>query len=231
MRGIYAFLISSRIRARKCFVIALSMRTPTPITSAVRRQLASLVIAAAASPRGSLAAPPPAPFSIDLPPSFVKLSSVASPDVLLVAGDFRNLIGATGAATTIAVQRVTLRPGLLPVQPDEAPAAAAALASFRDSQAGNGYVSWPLASTIQWDAHAGLTFEFLTPLIGNAAHPETPSSDFVRHTIVRATPLPAADGTAPSTMVVLWAGARATDWNDGVGAELIAAARSCDVRR
>ena len=200
-------------------------------TSAVRRQLASLVIAAAASPRGSLAAPPPAPFSIDLPPSFVKLSSVASPDVLLVAGDFRNLIGATGAATTISVQRVTLRPGLLPVQPDEASAAAAALASFRDSQAGNGYVSWPLASTIQWDAHAGLTFEFLTPLIGNAANPETLSADFVRHTIVRATSLPAADGTAPSAMVVMWAGARATDWNDGVGAELVAAARSFDVRR
>lgn len=74
-------------------------------------------------------------------------------------------------------------------------------------------------------------FEFLTPLIGNAAHPETLSADFVRHTIVRATPLPAADGTAPSTMVVMWAGARATDWNDGVGAELVAAARSFDVRR
>ena len=206
------------------------MSTALPF-SAVRRQLATLICAAAASPRDSLAASPPAPFTIELPPSFVKLSSVASPDVLLVAGDFRNLIGATGAATTISVQRVTLRPGLLPVQPDEASAAAAALASFRDSQAGNGYVSWPLASTIQWDAHAGLIFEFLTPLIGNAAHPETLSADFVRHTIVRATPLPAADGTAPSTMVVMWAGARATDWNDGVGAELVAAARSFDVRR
>ena len=135
------------------------MSTALPF-SAVRRQLATLICAAAASPRDSLAASPPAPFTIELPPSFVKLSSVASPDVLLVAGDFRNLIGATGAATTISVQRVTLRPGLLPVQPDEASAAAAALASFRDSQAGNGYVSWPLASTIQWDAHAGLILSF-----------------------------------------------------------------------
>jgi len=165
-------------------------------------------------------------FRLELPPSFVKLNSAQSPDVLLFAGDFRNMIASTGAATTISVQRIAQKPAWLPSTTTAAPDAAQALAELRDSQSGlpSGCRSQVMPSTVELDNIGGLAFEFLTPLTGNGADPTKASPDLVRHTLVRAAPLPSSD-----RMLVLWAGARGADWDAGVGEELRAAARSFSV--
>ena len=70
----------------------------------------ALLAAAAASfsvRRAAVAAPRQSrPFSLTLPPTFVELSNINGQGVLLMAGDFSNLIAETGAATTISVQRL-----------------------------------------------------------------------------------------------------------------------------
>jgi hypothetical protein len=161
-------------------------------------------------------------FSLDLPKSFVRLSAggTASPDVLLSAGDFRGMIAATGAATTISVQRI-YQPTILPSSAEASPTAAAALARLRDSQSGlpSGCISQVIGSTVVLDDR-GLGFEFLTPLTGNGLDPKAASPDLVRHSLVRVAS--AADGV----VLVLWAGARSADWDAGAGNELREAANT-----
>ena len=194
-----------------------------------------LMLAASSSSTAAIAASPlssPVAFALQLPPSFVKLSNTQSPDILLFAGDFRNMIASTGAATTITVQRLPVRPGLLPVTSDEeASSAARKLAAVRDSQSGLSCDSEVLGSTVKLDAASGeLSFEFLTPLTcggGGGASTSEASAELVRHTLVRAALLPSGDGDAAGDrLLVLWAGARAADWDAGVGAELEAAGRT-----
>ena len=162
------------------------------------------LLTSAPAPRSAIAAAPP-PFTLQLPSTFVRLSSPQDKKTLLVAGDFSRLIGTEGAATTISVQLLDSR---LPSTISEA---AAELTRQRDSVAGI-CTSRILPSTLLQDGDGGLTYEFLTPLVCSGLDPER--STLTRHTVARALPI---DGGAT---LVLWAGARAADWDDGVGTEL-----------
>ena len=175
---------------------------------------AAVALLSAPSLRKASAAPPP--FTLSLPSNFVKLSSPQDKRTLLVAGDFSKLIGSEGAATTISVQLLESR---LPAGVSEA---AEALARQRDSVAGI-CPSRILPSTLMQDGDGGLSFEFLTPLVCSGVDVDRP--DLTRHTIARA--LPIDDGAT----LVLWAGARAAEWDDGVGTELKKCARTLALRR
>ena len=204
-----------------------------------RRSLGHLFTAAAVSfsTVDSLALAPQA-FRLTLPSSFVKLSTANSPEVLLSAGDFRGMIASTGAATTISVQRLDKALSLLPRTSDDptaATAAAEAFARLRDSQSGlpAGCTSVVLPSTVSVDQNGVLGFEFLTPLTGNEADPTVASPDLVRHSLVRAAAsgLESGSDSTTGTAIILWAGARATDWDAGAGAEIREAAATFAVEK
>ena len=170
---------------------------------------AALLASATTSwPALSLSPPPPPLFSLNLPPNYIKLSSTQRDSVLLMAGDFSKLIGSDGAASTISVERLPLR---LPASLADA---AETLKRRRDAQAGV-CASTVLEATVTSLESGALSFEFLTPLVCPGD-----SSSLTRHTLATALPLP-DDAT-----LVCWAGARTTDWDDGEGARLKAAASS-----
>ena len=191
-----------------------------------RRSLASLLSTAAltALPRSPLAAAPP-PFSLTLPPDFVKISATSGQGVLLMAGDFRGMIAGTGAATTISVQRLE-KFTLPPPAADNGAAlneAASTLARLRDAQSAAVGQSELIATSVASDGSM-LSFEFVTPLVANGyAGEDSPS--LKRHTLARA--LESKDGSGGG--LVLWAGAREADWQAGAGDSLRAAAATFGV--
>ena len=188
-----------------------------------RREALTIAAAVATSallapPRALAAAKPP--FRLTLPPDFVKIGSTNGQDVLLMAGDFRGMIAGTGSATTIAVQRVAMAERQMAPRGEEAVAEMAArLTRLRDTQAApSGCVSELVPSSLAFDGTT-LTFEFFTPLVcAGTSLAETPA-DFKRHTLARA--VADQDGGG---LLVLWAGARASDWDAGAGEALRAAA-------
>ncbi len=197
----------------------------------------ALLAAAAASlsvRRAAVAAPRQSrPFSLTLPPTFVELSNINGQGVLLMAGDFSNLIAETGAATTISVQRLARANvlGLKEADGWRGAEAAAALARLRDSQSGlpSGCVSRLIPSSLVADG-ARLGFELLTPLTCNGEDAIAPPPELSRHTLVRAELLLDEQGEPTDDLIVLFAGARESDWS-GVGAELRAAAETFVVHR
>ena len=182
-------------------------------------------------PLAARAATQAQPFSIDLPPDFVVLKAPTAPSyasrsslggVIFVAGDYRNTIATTGGATTISIQLL-----------DRAPAPAAtteladALASVRDASSGLPVkgATQVLTDTLRRVDEGGSSFEMLTPLI--AGDPRSTTPDLVRHTLVRTLPFAPAGS---SGLLVLWAGARESDWRSGAGDALRAAAETLVVR-
>ena len=103
---------------------------------------------------------------------------------------------------------------------------ASALASVRDASSGlpDRCASLVLAQTLRPTGEGGSSFEMLTPLV--AGDPRATAPDLVRHTLVRTSPFtPAGSG-----LLVLWAGARESDWRSGAGDALRAAADTLAVR-
>ena len=188
-----------------------------------RRSVASL-LAAALSTRDSgplLGAEPPPSFQLTLPPNFVKIGSTNGKEVLLMAGDFRGMIASTGAATTISVQRVTSTAATLPIDGLVEPEAAAKqLVRLRDLQSGlpAGCVSQVIPSSVSFDGSI-LGVEFLTPLVSNNVEDSYSVEELKRHSLARA--VSSKEGDA---LLVMWAGAKVKDWDEGAGEALRAAA-------
>ena len=163
-------------------------------------------------------------FSITLPSGFVRLSrgGVGGSNTLLSAGDFRGAIRETGAATTLSVQRADASAVAAP-QGDEAAALTAAansLASLRDEQSalGGGCPSAVLPGTV--DLRGGiLRFEMATPLACIPGSAAQAPNELLRHTAVRA-------AWSGGGVLLLFAGARQTEWLGGAGEALTAAADS-----
>ena len=82
-----------------------------------------------------------------------------------------------------------------------------------------------LTDTLRRVGEGGSSFEMLTPLI--AGDPRSTTPDLVRHTLVRTLPFAPAGS---SGLLVLWAGARESDWRSGAGDALRAAAETLVVR-
>jgi hypothetical protein len=214
-----------------------------------RRTVALFAAAAAISKSAQPTRAALAPYSLELPPGFVRLGNLGSRSsasgYLLVAGDFRDTIGA-GSATTISVQRIDRQ--ALPPLPTDAPGLAAALAQSRDKDTTNFEPStvlidtlcgpncaWPRLNlaeqaglpeprthTQQLDTGSCLQFEMLTSLVGGGGAASADPS-LMRHTLVQAQVLPDA-------LLVLWAGAQQTAWASGTGEVLKGAAATFATR-
>lgn len=212
-----------------------------------RRTVALLAAAAAISKSAQPSRAALAPYSLELPPGFVRLGNLGSRSsasgYLLVAGDFRDTIGA-GSATTISVQLIDRR--ALPPLPTDAPGLAAALAQSRDKDTTNFEPSTVLVDTLcgpdcarprlnsaelaglpeprtqQLDTGSCLRFEMLTSLVGGGGAASADPS-LMRHTLVQAQVLPDA-------LLVLWAGAQQTAWASGTGEVLKGAAATFATR-
>mmetsp|Transcript_30829 Transcript_30829/g.51004 ORF Transcript_30829/g.51004 Transcript_30829/m.51004 type:complete len:269 (+) Transcript_30829:206-1012(+) len=179
-------------------------------------------------------------FILDVPPQFVQLprSGRAASNYLLVSGDFRT--GSTLTVESLDLQR--LLPGgfasELPAGSSDADALISALLRHRDSQSGVDIPSKLLPSFDSLEgpgfSEATLTpcdFLFSTPLVF-PAKPADP--EFERITIARALLLVPPSGDirdAHTRVLILWGGAKRSEWDNGMGQVMRAAASSFRLRK
>eukprot|EP00964_Phaeocystis_antarctica_P077123 scaffold47792_cov69-Phaeocystis_antarctica.AAC.3 len=183
-----------------------------------RRTVALLAAAAAISKSTQPSRAVLAPYSLELPPGFVQLGNLGSRSrasgYLLVAGDFRDTIGAGSATTSACDACVSSLPLInrqaLPSLPADAARLAAALARSRDTDTTNFEPSTVLVDTLcgpdcarprlnsaeqaglpeprteQLDTGSCLRFEMLTSLVGGGGAASADPS-LMRHTLVQVT--------------------------------------------
>ena len=233
---------------------AAAATTATTAVAAIAAAAASPTaasLAATASAAAASAAPPIA-VQLTLPDDFVRVSRSGRPgsNFLLVSGNFR-----TGSTLTVeTVGPAQLRPSAkvqpIPATAYRAPldaagagALAAALVRYRDASSGLDATSMPAEGVSLGGGGARLQFEFDTPLV---FPPRPEDKELSRRTLVNVILVGAdgesdgerdgepdgeRDGERAPTMVVLWAGAKRSEWDAGLGDAFRKAAASFDIGR